>query len=851
MLPPLALVALAARPPIAQQITWFYSTSLANGADFLASVIGLDEVENTKQVDTCRIFHSAPGHYFGVCDSRPPPHCPRGPESADAPPVTYTFVVESRVEVEAWHEHLLATGGNRTIVKPPRHSTKLASYAFNFYDADSETGLGCYRFEVQSFEDPAWPVPACAPIQRTQPQLQPSFALPPRTVVEEAVLTPVGAGTAAAPLPSKPRVMLDLFVASKCPDAPRCQRMLAPVLESGVGELVEVRLGFLANANASEPSGFECLHGPTECVGNLAELCVHAHWPYHVDIEVGQLPAHLNWMLFLPCVSEGANGRPFNSTASSLIPGNTNACLQRYGVPSATADAIEACVAGDQGKALLAESAARTHAMCGTHSDLPHIGCKSCSMYLDGQPVCVIDDATIYNCSAVDQGDSSAWTAAICAAAKAKGYPEAQLPLVCRLAARHSTTTPSSPRWPTVHGHSYASVDPKASADFAVKYFGAALVKDEQPVCMPGIVGGLRGESGVPPREVVVRLPLHSDFRGGGLELRFVSNPRKAGGAYDIAAHVDAMARLYGNLSDNSGHHWNQFFDNHLGFYAHPSDQIATALLRDGVPFFTGQSGGLYQSVYVVIPGTGQVVEVLGNFMIDVLPRHHVRFSSTDQFCSPKRLRRRLGESNSGIHGGGGSSSSSSSSSSSLGINYKNGDADLNKTTMAGADPEAAIAFAVRYLGGSPIQQHRGPQGDGPCTKLAWAEWPDLHQWHVVKYSSADWVTTDQLRPAVPYNISDLAKYVEELRALGSNVYDMWLDNREVLQVGNLTEMAEVLQADGVPFGVWSQPAEGTCSIYLDLPGNGLAVELVSREFGGEPLRSRCVSSRFDLCAAA
>ena len=27
-----------------------------------------------------------------------------------------------------------------------------------------------------------------------------------------------------------------------------------------------------------------------------------------------------------------------------------------------------------------------------------------------------------------------------------------------------------------------------------------------------------------------------------------------------------------------------------------------------------------------------------------------------------------------------------------LGINYHNGDADLNKTTMAGADPEASIA---------------------------------------------------------------------------------------------------------------------------------------------------------------
>lgn len=260
------------------------------------------------------------------------------------------------------------------------------------------------------------------------------------------------------------------------------------------------------------------------------------------------------------------------------------------------------------------------------------------------------------------------------------------------------------------------------------------------------------------------------------------------------------------------------------------------------MPWFTGQSSGVYQSVYVVIPGTGQVVEVLGNFMIDGLPREHVRFSSTDQFCSPKR-RRQLRDQRSG--GGSGSSDGDP-----LGVNYQNGDADLNKTTMAGADPEAAVAFAVRYLGGSPIQQHRGPQGDGPCTKLAWAEWPDLHQWHVVRYSSADWVTLDQLRPAVPFNISDLAAYVEGLRDLDANEYDQWLDSRETMHVGNLTELAEVLRADEVPFGVWSRPDEGTCSVFLDLPRNGLSIELVSNEFGGAWLRGRCEASRFDLCAS-
>ena len=139
---------------------------------------------------------------------------------------------------------------------------------------------------------------------------------------------------------------------------------------------------------------------------------------------------------------------------------------------------------------------------------------------------------------------------------------------------------------------------------------------------------------------------------------------------------------------------------------------------------------------------------------------------------------------------------------------------------------------------------------DGPCTTLVWAEWPDEHEWHVVRYDTADWVTTDNLRPVVPYNISELAEYVEALRDLTHNTYDQWLDFREVMAVANLTEMADILRADGVPFGVWSRPSEGTCSLYVNLPRNGLAVELVSHVFDGAWLARRCAASLFDLCAA-
>lgn len=301
-----------------------------------------------------------------------------------------------------------------------------------------------------------------------------------------------------------------------------------------------------------------------------------------------------------------------------------------------------------------------------------------------------------------------------------------------------------------------------------------------------------------------------------------------------------------------------------------PSDHREPCPSARRVPFFTGQSSGVYQSIYVVLPATAHVVEILGDFYIDQLPPQHIRFSSTDQFCSPKRrklvsaLRTPLyvatdpspwldTEARAGPEGRGAAPlgpPAPALAPHSLGVDRQPGDADLNKTTMAGADPEAAIAFAARYLGGAPIQQHRGPMADGPCTKLAWAEWPDRHQWHVVRYDTADWVTLDGLRPTVPFNISDLATYIERLRDLTHGTYDQWLDVREVLEVGNLTAMAELFRRDAVPFGVWARPAEGTCSLYLNVPLNGIAVEITSRVFDGAWLARRCAASPFDLCAA-
>ena len=696
------------------------------------------------------------------------------------------------------------------------------------------------------------------------------------------MLAPVAFSTLAF----APRIDVTLYAASKCPDAPRCERFLRPVFQT-VGSLINLQLDFIGTPNASAPSyGVDCMHGPSECVGDAVQLCVQKYFPFTIDHDTRKLGPHLSWSNFLGCVGD------FNHTADSAIPGNTNVCLQSLGVPSSLAMQIDDCAQGPEGQELLQQSVRRTLKQCGAHSDEPRRGCKSCTMHLDGEPKCVLDDGQLYNCSNMET--PQAWVRAVCAAAAAKqraagGAAAAPLPLACRV----EPPPPDAPGWPRVWGHSYASVDAGASAAFAMKYFGATLVSDNEPHCggeRDGATGatGATGASAAAsaasavPREVVVRLPSFADYRGGGLRVRFVSNPRKPGGAHGVAAHVAALTTLYGNLSDNSGHHWNQFFDNHLGFYVGRSDVLAAQLLRDAVPFFTGNSDGVFQSVYVVIPGTGRVVEVLGDWVPSppgALPSSHVRFSSTDQFCSPKRRRALLGGGDGGGDGRGGrggrgdgrgdgraGGGGGGDARAALGVDYSAGDADTNKTTMAGADPDAAVAFAARYLGATPVQQHRGPMADGPCVKLAWAQWPDAHQWHVVDYKSADWVTIDSLRPTVPYNISQLAAYVEGLRRLGGGAedavepsggdddgaYDQYLDYHDIFEVGNLTALWQLVVADGVPHLVRGRAARA-CSLYLNVPKNGIAVELRAADgdaVGSDELRKLCAARPFDLCAA-
>ena len=86
------------QPRIAdEQITWFYAKSLEDGAAFL-QMFGT-EIKGLKQEDECRIFQTAKEHFCGVCNTRPAPTCPAGPEGPSAEPVTTRSLSRTRLEL--------------------------------------------------------------------------------------------------------------------------------------------------------------------------------------------------------------------------------------------------------------------------------------------------------------------------------------------------------------------------------------------------------------------------------------------------------------------------------------------------------------------------------------------------------------------------------------------------------------------------------------------------------------------------------------------------------------------------------------------------------------------------------
>ncbi|KAI8393730.1 uncharacterized protein BYT42DRAFT_552048 [Radiomyces spectabilis] len=183
-----------------------------------------------------------------------------------------------------------------------------------------------------------------------------SIMLLPLTLVSVVLASPVQNVVDNRPAP----VPIELFVMSKCPDKQACEAVFKDVLEQ-VKVPVSLDVNYIASHNPRAPYEHTCMHGSSECLGNIQELCFKHVYPSHQD-----------WFAFDLCLNERLQsiGRD-----DLLAP----RCAQRLHKNFAP---VASCIDGQQGIDLLHSSVDRTQSLGVT---------KSCTVFINNKLRCIHD----------------------------------------------------------------------------------------------------------------------------------------------------------------------------------------------------------------------------------------------------------------------------------------------------------------------------------------------------------------------------------------------------------------------------------------------------------------------------
>jgi hypothetical protein len=73
------------------------------------------------------------------------------------------------------------------------------------------------------------------------------------------------------------KVPVDVHIMSKCPDARDCLKELVLPTMANVSDKVDFRLSFIGSL--TEDDGVKCMHGQTECLGDITMLCAASAYP--------------------------------------------------------------------------------------------------------------------------------------------------------------------------------------------------------------------------------------------------------------------------------------------------------------------------------------------------------------------------------------------------------------------------------------------------------------------------------------------------------------------------------------------------------------------------------------------
>lgn len=162
-------------------------------------------------------------------------------------------------------------------------------------------------------------------------------------------------------------IPLEAHIMSKCPDAKDCLvDLVVPAMEQIVDK-VDFRLSYIGTVDSNET--IHCMHGSTECLGNMLSLCSIELYPNKTIVSLG----------FTTCMISSYQRIPSRELVES--------CALEHGIPFQD---LNACVS-DEGKGLdLLVSSARRSEKAGVK--------KSCTIRVGGENWCIRDGGEWKEC---------------------------------------------------------------------------------------------------------------------------------------------------------------------------------------------------------------------------------------------------------------------------------------------------------------------------------------------------------------------------------------------------------------------------------------------------------------------
>ncbi|KAJ6485012.1 hypothetical protein C8R47DRAFT_1130511 [Mycena vitilis] len=166
------------------------------------------------------------------------------------------------------------------------------------------------------------------------------------------------------------RVPVELGVMSRCPDALACETIFNDVLNEVGRERMDLSLVYVANLNSTDVDfGATCKHGPTECAGNVQQLCAAKY------ANPGA------WWDFVQC--QNSHGR-----YQVGLPDVALQCAELAGI-NWESSGVGSCAGSDaSGKAAEGIELLHESLLLGKALKIE----KSCTVLIDRKKVCVRDD---------------------------------------------------------------------------------------------------------------------------------------------------------------------------------------------------------------------------------------------------------------------------------------------------------------------------------------------------------------------------------------------------------------------------------------------------------------------------